>query len=96
MALITVSPSRGGDVGGSGGKWGGWGSREEDGKTKARLKREINDINKFDGCLFSERYMAVIHHPRQKKKSVIKAVIELFFISELPTLKNNKHIFRLL
>lgn len=72
-------------------------SREEDGKTKARLKREINEINKFDGCLFSERYMAVIHHPRQKKREgVIKAVIELFFISELPTLKNNKHIFRLL
>lgn len=44
MALITVSPSRGGDK---------EENMEGDGKTKAHLKREPNEINRFDGHLFS-------------------------------------------
>lgn len=44
MALITVSPSLGGDKGEN---------VEGDGKTKAHLKREPNEINRSDGHLFS-------------------------------------------
>lgn len=44
MALITVSPSLGGDKGEN---------VEGDGKTKEHLKREPNEINRSDGHLFS-------------------------------------------
>lgn len=59
MALIMVSPSRGGDKGEN---------MEGDGKTKAHLKREPNEINRSDGHLFSARHYLCRKKTKPKEK----------------------------
>lgn len=61
MALITVSPSRGGDKGEN---------MEGNGKTKAHLKREPNEINRSDGHLFSGYETLSLSEKNKTKRKV--------------------------